>query len=190
MIYRCPLPIRLCKQGEDESLKLRFAVSVSDTQATDFILQESSIGFWLSAFTEVFAKVTPQIILIQPPPKLNLFPIQYTHACCCNWLNLVGAELSIEVNSFDSDIRLVEPPEKQLLRQIIAWSDDIFRVSPDNYLKLAMSLCRAFWKFEGSCLTLGHIRRLPACLRLVLITQIILRWMLEKPFQAIAFTEL
>lgn len=148
------------------------------------------------------------------------FEFQYAHARCCSILQLAHREELITLQPTDSDtvsalwlivtpnpipwlnfeqICLCHPAELALISQLLIVLDDLYCPCPSrqpmNWHKAALNLSQAFQTFYSQCRIWGEVKSqniqlAGARLGLVLITQSILRLLLQDHLGIIAPSEL
>jgi len=149
-----------------------------------------------------------------------LFAAQYTHARCCALLRLANLAELITVSpvpegylrpdafeivratpwlTSEAILRCQHPAEQQLIAQLVTSLDDLSTISPTDWMrrgmKLAHQVSEEFQNFYAACRLWGEVRAtdaelVQARLKLVLITQSVLRLLLHDVLGAEAPTEL
>lgn len=147
------------------------------------------------------------------------FELQYAHARCCSILQLAHKEELIHLQRADSDTKsalwllvtpnpigwlnfehfFCHPAQWALISQLLGILDDLYCPSPSrqpiNWHKAALNLSQAFQTFYSQCRIWGEVKSqnlqlAQARLGLVLITQSILRLLLQDQLGIIAPSEL
>jgi arginyl-tRNA synthetase len=175
-------------------------------------LTDLTLSNWLQSIA-----VSPALSVSTATNASRLFPIQYAHARCCSLLRLAhldGSVLSIEPLPDDNavswrvispnpipwlnsaQIRLTTTAESRLIAKLIPAVDDLTLVLDDsaNFELAAREVSQAFQIFWSCCRIWGEVKinSLPlaqARLGLVLVTQIVLRSLLQRE-GAVAHEEL
>ncbi len=152
--------------------------------------------------------------------NLGDFELQYTHARCCSILQLAHTEKLIHLQRVDSDTKSAlwlpispnpipwfnceqicpcHPAQWALMSQLLTILDDLYCPCPSrqpiNWHKAALNLSQAFQTFYSQCRIWGEVKSqnihlAQARLGLVLITQSVLRLLLQDQLGIIAPSEL
>lgn len=240
IVYRCSLPLKLAGElslspqqiaanllaqlmvadslalPSRANIQARLALKLSNRGWIDCYLSDLSVSIWLEQFPKLFFPVSSPHL--SASHRLNLFPIQYTHARCCALLRL-GVDsglIKFPIQDFHllgwswiaptpipwlkyseqgKSLFALHSSEYSLISQIIAVIDDLETISPAHLPQLVRRLCYYFWEFEKYCQILREIQEnslelSQARLGLVAITKTLLCYFLQTGFQVVPMSEL
>jgi hypothetical protein len=160
-----------------------FTVRVTETGYLEFMLSDRGLAIWL----RFLIKNPPQVPFALSPlasqlPKNDLFLCQHTHARCVALIRLaeqVGVYTDAE--TMDEPC-FCHPTERDLIFLTISVMDALYDVSvthsPQTILKRTIAIAQAFQGFYSSCRIFEEPS--PARLGLVIVTQRLLRSLLQK----------
>lgn len=193
-----------------------FSLKVVPPGMIQFQLTDQGLAFWLQKLVQT---PLPQSAAVTfDPVYQTFFSIQYSHARCCSLLRLAERDRIITLSHAPEkttptifclvdpnpipwcdqagNLRLVHQAEYQLISQLLKTLDASCSCSPQpQWDKLANRLSQAFQDFYAQCRIWGEVKRetpelAQARLGLILITQSILRFILQEKLGVIAPLEL
>ncbi|MEB3341344.1 DALR anticodon-binding domain-containing protein [Okeania sp.] len=175
----------------------------------------------ISSFEQQAHGNKPGFLVGLSKSRVNLFPIQYSHARCCSLLRmgerdglitlmlttpenysqywLIQTPKAIPWQKINGELQFLHHAEYELIAEIASTLDCIYCVSITkksiNWVKVANSLSNAFQTFYRQCRIWGEVKvetpeLAKARLGLVLVTQSLLRFLLEEKLDTEAPLEL
>ncbi len=193
-----------------------FRLKVLPPGMIQFQLTDQGLAVWLQKFSQM--PPSESAFVKFDTVYQTFFAIQYSHARCCSLLRLADRDRIITLHSSSREttptifslltpnpipwcdqggnLRLVHIAERQLISQLLTTLDARCNCGRQpQWDKLANRLSQAFQDFYAQCRIWGEVKRdtpelAQARLGLILITQSILRFMLQEKLGAIAPPEL